>query len=232
MTGHSEAPRYTYRSGRINFEQDMLFILYNLGSLRPFGNWVNPPAAVAYGAGDRREPAGRGPAGYRGTPDSAPGLACRSAGSAAADHAGDRLPAADGRTGKPAPSPGAPGRPHRPHDGSRRAAPQGLQPAAADRQPGAGAGDERLGLSSPFQGGHGDEPPAIPEAAPAPGGPAHPARREPGCRQRRLQGGLRRRLAVQPGVQEAVRTAPRAGRGAAARGGEEIGRDRNRPKET
>src|SRR5262249_7862439 len=56
------------------------------------------------------------------------------------------------------------------------------------------------------------------------GGPAPHARREAGCRQRRPPGGLRRRLTVQPGVQEAVRTAPHAGRGAAARGGGEIGR--------
>src|SRR5947209_6657584 len=44
-----------------------------------------------------------------------------------------------------------------------------------------------------LQGGHGDEPLAVPETAPAPGGAAPHAGRAPGCCQRRLPGGLRRR---------------------------------------
>src|SRR5205823_4112447 len=92
-----------------------------------------------------RERAGRRPAGCYGAPGAAPGLTFRSADSAAADHAGDRLPAADGRTGRPAPTPGAPGRPDKPHRGSRRAAPPAVRPAPHAGRGAAARGGEEIG---------------------------------------------------------------------------------------
>ena len=76
----------------------------------------------------------------------------------AADHAGDRLPAPAGRAGRPARSHRGPGRRHPPHRRGRRAAAERLRPAAAHRGHRARAGDERLGLPPPLQGGHRDEP--------------------------------------------------------------------------
>jgi hypothetical protein len=96
------------------------------------------------------------------------------------------------------------------------AAPKGLRPAAADRRHRQGGRDERLGIPPPLQGGHRDEPLAVPEAAAAPGGPPSHARRGARRRERRPPRGLLRRLAVHPRVQEALRRTAYARRGAAS----------------
>src|SRR5262249_43642015 len=77
--------------------------------------------------------------------------------------------------------------------------------------------DERLGLPPPLQGSHRDEPPTIPEATAASGGPPAPAWRRPRRGKRRLPRGIPRRLPLQSGVQEPLRHAADARRRAAAR---------------
>src|SRR3712207_577460 len=95
-----------------------------------------------------------------------------------------------GGAGRQAPSDRGPRRPQPPHRQGPGAAPQGLRPAAPDRRHRQGARDERLGLPPPLQGGHRDEPPAVPEADAPPGGPPSHASRGPRCRERRPPRGL------------------------------------------
>src|SRR5271166_4247530 len=78
---------------------------------------------------------------------------------------------------------------------------------------GEAGGHERVGLPSPLQARDGQLPPAVPQANPArPGEAAHGPRRVQ--REHRREGGrLREPIAVQPGVQTALRRdAPRGGR--------------------
>src|SRR5713101_5364103 len=146
----------------------------------------------------------------------APGFPCRSRGPPAADHAGNYLPTSDGRAGWPAPSPCSSGGLYSLHRQSRQATPPRLRPASSHRAAHTRTGHERVGVASPLQSRHGDEPLAIPEAAAAAGGPASDAERRPRRGQCRLSRGVPGRLPLQPGVQKPLRCPPDARRAPAA----------------
>src|SRR5690606_7789243 len=106
-----------------------------------------------------------------------------------------------------------------------------LRPSAAHRTAGAVGEHEHVVPAPPLQGGHRDEPAAVPETTAPAGGPplaaGGPGRRRHGG----APGRLRKRLAVQPRVQPAVRRAAAARRGppAGRRGAAGAGRRRLSP---
>ncbi len=70
--------------------------------------------------------------------------------------------------------------------------------------------DEGFGLPPSFQVSHGDEPFAVPEADPAPGGATPDAGRRSGRSERGTPRGLRRPGVLHPRLQEDVRRAAAA----------------------
>ena len=96
-------------------------------------------------------------------------------------------------------------RAHPPNRQSHRTGPQELRQASSHPQSRPAARNEHFRAAPPLQGGHRDEPAAVPKAAQSAGGPSTARCRRFQRRDRWIPSRLRRCVAVQPGVQAILR---------------------------